>query len=105
MELSIWQCAFGTPANPTTGQPAIPPDLEAQRQIWRIMDRRARYVPGLEVPARVNTAVVVAAVTPKAVPAEPQLTEQCFAEFVQVVMAGQLQPPSLTQPSDTTEGD
>jgi hypothetical protein len=54
MQLALWQRALGTPPNMQTGAPAIPADLGAQQQIIRIMERRARYVPHLEVPARLQ---------------------------------------------------
>lgn len=53
MQLAIWPLALGRQADLERGTPAQPPDLEAQRQILAIQARRAKYLPGLDVPTRV----------------------------------------------------
>lgn len=53
LQLAIWPLAIGRPADLERGLPAQPPDLEAQRQILAIQARRAKYLPGLEVPVKV----------------------------------------------------
>ena len=51
--MAIWPKAIGTPADMQRGLPAVPPDLDAQDMILKIMARRARYLPGLEAPMKV----------------------------------------------------
>lgn len=53
LQLAIWSLALGRQADLERGLPAQPPDLEAQRQLLAIQARRAKYLPGLEVPARI----------------------------------------------------
>jgi hypothetical protein len=50
MQLAIIGRALGTPANLAAGIPAQPLDLQAQQQVLRIMERRAKLIPGLSAP-------------------------------------------------------
>ena len=95
MQLAIIQRALGTPANPRTGEPAQPADLEAQRQLLGIMERRARYLPGLNAPTP------VAPVTPDGTASyDPgQASAAFFAELS--VLVQQLGPQHLLGDDDS----
>ena len=53
MLLADWAAALGRPADLTRGLEAVPPDLQAQDMVLKLMSRRARYLPGLEGPVKI----------------------------------------------------
>ena len=82
MLMAIWPMALGKPATPgALGRPpvpAVPASIEAQQQIIRIMERRAKYLPG------VNAPIPVAPVSPDG---EKSYHEGANADFFAALMA------------------